>query len=159
MMQLSHLLADWTSCVYTSAPSCHLNVVAFPEHISGKRAAAKPPPLQTRPATCSPASPQCLARHHDGVPLPIPTHVFSYLSTRFLISINLQVDPPAWRLAAQKLLRHARSGPQLAEAQAAVGESKSAAQNPITGLYEIRPAVEGRIRNLQEARAAAGPDC
>lgn len=65
---------------------------------------------------------------------------------------SLQVDPPSWRRAASQFRRSikSRQQPEAADAGASKGASHAADLDPITGLYQIKPLVDGRIRNVQQ---------
>ncbi|GAB4813881.1 hypothetical protein N2152v2_000927 [Parachlorella kessleri] len=150
-----------------------------------------------------------LAKGHDGYesfkgcPLLLDAECAPMLPTAvrchllLLAVLNKWVDPPTWRVAANRLLHLSKSYQQsLAEKAATEGASagasttpdassglpnnpggpagagsanssaaqgraaglegrsrprgRNAVRNPLTKLYEIAPAVEGRIRNLAE---------
>lgn len=55
------------------------------------------------------------------------------------------MEVPTWRLAAARMLLRVRSD-QALQSLPKKGAKGGVVRNSITGLYEIQPLVEGRIR-------------
>ncbi|KAL4419585.1 hypothetical protein ABPG77_004834 [Micractinium sp. CCAP 211/92] len=116
-------------------------------------------------ATYSLATKKYLAEGHDGydalagapllcdsdcTPL-LPTVVMNHFL--LLRTINRYVEAtgrlPAWRRAAERLLKHSGSYAEKSQARLqAEGVSRTVRKHPVTGRWEVAPVLDGRIKRV-----------